>query len=67
MAKVFFLMDYNNSIRHFFFISCKYVGTKKGALILGQIAFVANQPGFHREKLRKETDRNTQTLMDLQY
>jgi hypothetical protein len=43
------------------------VGTDNGDLLLGQIAVVANQPVFHREKLRKETDRKIKTLMDLQY
>jgi len=48
----------------FFFICCKYVGTDNGALILGQIAVVANQPVFHREYLSKETDGKTKILMD---
>ena len=43
------------------------MGPDNGALILGQIAVVANQPVFHGEKLNKEADGKTKTLMDLQY
>lgn len=43
------------------------MGTDNEALLLGQTAVVANQPVFHRENLRKKTDRKTKTLMDLQY
>jgi hypothetical protein len=46
-------MDYKNSIRKvFFFICCKYGGNDNGALLLGQIAVVANKRLFHTEKER---------------